>query len=76
MTTPKNDIFIGLQLANCCLVGEGSESKFGWEGGVHWDGDFSRWEECANFQLVGGGGTLSNQNLKCTVFRRGRERED
>ena len=23
-------------------------------GGVHWDGDFSRWEECANFQLVGG----------------------
>ena len=25
MTTPKNDIFIGLQIANCCLVGEGSE---------------------------------------------------
>ena len=39
-------------------------------GGVHWDGDFSRWEECANFQLVGGRvGALSNQNLKCTVFR-------
>ena len=45
-------------------------------GGVHWDGDFSRWEECANFQLVGGGGGFIKPKFKMYSFKGGRERED